>query len=682
MQSLDAAIDRRIQGSSSRDGIEFAAQAENVQLLRKSPANPPEAGKISVTVDPSTGSDTNRDFWLGTVRYQRDGETVAYQGGGVWRKTGNGSVAVSSPGIQYRTAEKPGTVVFPIVTVDGSFAGSELQIETANRTELLSTLGLSNPVKPGTTITVEIRSEYYHAWASELKSEFGEKPVTTDPDTDTVTLTMKAPTSTTAPSAVLGTNVAGSLTISNFGETDSYDSRTGPYPGFPHDRNADVLTKGAIAPSNKFSVRGDVIAENGVVGDSIPNKVSIYGRTILGDDPTISSTDYLTIEAKKRNPTFHKVFSTKDNLALSKNTKFGGDVLVGGNLKISNEAPKVKNGGDVVVMGEIEQMSKGDFTGDVLVHGDAHAIGNKGVDIDGDLVANGHVKLKDNTHIHGDLVVPTGSSPDIDPSAQIDGSVRYVDFSNSGDALDTAPTPITPDVPARQSAKTEINSRSLLSNPGQNDNGGEPVIDSSDELDFGGTPDHTLESGEYYLDELNVPSGETLTLDTSSGDVVIYVSPSSSTAEMRVAGRIEVTGSDPANRARIYVDDTSGGDSPREFYIDGDTGSDGEVTVPADKSPNLWVYLKPTAEVNFNNHAVFQGVVYGANDAPTGGAEISLSNHADVYGALVGDVTQVPNHARVHYDEALASSEAFSTPSTVAPIDFVYFHRENATVDG
>jgi len=682
MQSLDAKIQQMSQGGSSQDSIGGGANGANYDVVGESPGNPVEAGKVSITVDPPSSPPTTHPFWLGTVRYEKNDEVVAYQGGGVWRKTGNGSVAVSSPGVEYRTKAGPNTVNFPIVTIDGKSTGSDFQLKSVERRELLSAMGLSNPIEPGTTITVEIRSEYYHGWAKELKSEFGGKPVTTDPTTNTVTVTLKAPTSANAPSAILGTNSHGSLTVSNFGETDSYDSRTGPYPGFPHNHNADVLTKGQIDPSNKFSVRGDVIAEKGVDGNDIPNKVSIYGRTILGDDPDISSSDYLTISAKARDPTFHKLFSTKDNLKLSKETKFGGDVLVGGNLKISNKQPKVKNGGSIVVMGEIEQMSYVDVTGDVLVHGDAHAIGNKGVDIDGDLVANGHVELKDSTHIHGDLVVPVGSTPSIDPGAQIDGTIRFVDFSNSGDKLDTSPTPITPDVPSRSSAKSDINSWSSLTSSTNNDNDDEPVIDSSNELDFSGTSDHTLESGKYHLDRINVPSGETLTLDTSSGSVVIYVSPRSSDAEMRVAGRIEVTGSSPSDRARIYIDDTTGGDSPRELFIDGDDGSpDGEVVVPDDKSPNLWVYLKPTANVDFNNHAIFQGVIYGAEDGSTGGAEIAINNHAEVFGALIGDVTKAPNHARIHYDVALATKDAFKTPSTVAPIGFVHFSQQKATID-
>lgn len=95
----------------------------------------------------------------------------------------------------------------------------------------------------------------------------------------------------------------------------------------------------------------------------------------------------------------------------------------------------------------------------------------------------------------------------------------------------------------------------------------------------------------------------------------------------------------------------------------------------------MWLYLQSTAEVDFNNHARFEGVVYGASDAPNGGAQIQAVNHAEVFGALIGDVTKVPNHARVHYDEALAKKNAFTTSSSAAPVRFVRFSQQTAAVD-
>ena len=677
MQSLDAKIQQLAQGSSSQDSIGGGANGANFDVVGKSPANPVEAGKVSVTVDPPSGpSTTHPPFWLGTVRYEKGDEVVAYQGGGVWRKTGNGSVAVSSPGIQYRTKSGPKTVNFPIVSIDGESSGSDFQVESVERKELLSTLGLSNPIKPGKTITVEIRSEYYQGWAEVLKSEFGGKPVTTDPTTNTVTVTMKAPTSANAPSAVLGTNVDGSLRIKNFGATDSYDSDSGPYPGWSHNHNANVLTRGEIEPKNKMSVRGDLIAEEGLDGTmKLSNRVEIFGRTIFGNDPDIGSGDYLKISGGT-DQTFHGTFSTLDNMRITKPTSFNDDVLVDGNFKADkNKRPDIN--GRLVVTGNVEEIGKADISGPVYVHGDASDIASKGtVNINGDLIVYGDIEVGADTNVNGDIYYRTGVSENIDPGANYNNKIE-IGTSAMDSKLANGPTPITPDVPTRGSAVTEINSWSSLSAASNNDNSGEDTIDGSDEVEIGGTSDDTIESGEYYLQTLQVASGEELKLDTSGGDIVIYVPNTPGQTAVSVEGRIKVTGSNPDNRVRIYVDDAPMPDSDPEFSI----ANNQEVVVPDDRSPNLWMYFKPTADVEIGNGATYQGVVYGASDTPAGGATISLKNGAKIYGALIGDVEDVPNHATVHYDEALKSRNAFTTPATVAPIGFVHFSQQTATVD-
>lgn len=674
MQSFGATLDQAARGSSSRDSVEFP-QSGDVQFVSESPADPVEAGKVKITVDGPSGPATSEDLWLGTARYEEDGKVVAYQGGGVWRKAGNGSVAVSSPAVEYRSGGDPGTVTFPVVTLEGDSVGSDVQVDSVERRQLLSALGLNNPVEPGTTITVEVRSEFYQGWATELEAEFGAKAVTTDHGTETVTVTMKSPTSANTPSAILGTNVDGGLWIRNFGATDSYDSGAGPYPGFANNNNADLLTRGAIDPSNKMSVRGDLVVEKGLDGSTVlSTKVEIHGRTVFGDDPDIGSTDYLTLKGSDQ--TFHGVFSTQDNLRVTKESEFEDDVLVDGNFKADrNERPEID--GRLVVTGDVEEIAKADIGGPVYVHGDASDIASEGsVDVDGDLVVYGDVEVGADADVDGTIYYRDGASDDIDPNADYD-SKQELDASAMNATLASGPTPITPDVPTRGSAETEIDGWSSLSAPSNNDNAGEDTIDGSDELDLGGASDDTIGSGEYHLDGLDVDSGETLTLDTAGGDVVIYVPNTPGETAVDVDGDIEVTGPGPDSRVRIYVDDASSGDSDLEF----DIANNQHVRVPADRSPNLWMYFKPTADVFVGNDATYQGVIYGANDAPTGGAEIELDSYAEVHGTVVGDVTDLPNHATVHYDEALGNRSAFTTPATVAPVGFVHFSERTVTVD-
>jgi hypothetical protein len=52
-----------------------------------------------------------------------------------------------------------------------------------------------------------------------------------------------------------------------------------------------------------------------------------------------------------------------------------------------------------------------------------------------------------------------------------------------------------------------------------------------------------------------------------------------------------------------------------------------------------------------------------------------------VFGSVIGDVEQVPNHAVVHYDEALSGQQALGLPAGMLPIDYAHFTRHDTTVD-
>lgn len=676
--SLDSTIRSVSQNDTGERGMTLPEDGD-VHLSASSPSTPTEAGKVSITVDPASGTATTEEIWLGTVRYEQDGQTVAYQGGGVWRQTGGGSNAVSPPPISYRVEDDDGTLTFPIVSVEGEPSGSNFEVDSVDSADLLRRMGVENPVEPGTEVTIEIRSEFYDGWATELEAEVGSNAVQVSEADKRVTVTFRTPAPSSAPSAVLINNPDNKITISNFGVTDSFDSSSGPYGSYPEESAGDVLTKGAVAASNKMSIHGDLITERGIGQNSgvktLANKIEVHERTIFGDDPDIGPDEYLVIAGNHQQ--FHGLFSTKDNLKITKPTVFGDDVLVDGDLYVTanqNNRPEFENEGDIVVTGTIEGISAAEISGNVLVDGDADGIGTKNLDLDGDLVANGDVELSSDAEIYGDVIVPTGATVDGQSQATVHGDIRR-DSNEVSDRLGEAPEPIEPEVPERESSVDEINERSSLES--DNDNDEESVI-QNDRLDFS-QPDHTLGPGEYYLERLNVPKGETLELDTTSGDVVIYVADNPANTAVRVAGVIEVLGEDPANRVRMYVDDSDGGDPELEMEIT-DAGS-GSVSVPDDRTPNMWVYLKPTTDVDLNGDVTFQGVLYGAPDGSSDGAEISVSNHAEVFGTLIGDVQQLPNHAQVHYDQALSDEDAFDGSAGESAIRYVHLPQESAEVD-
>jgi len=124
---------------------------------------------------------------LGAVEYQRGDTTLAYQGGGVWRRDdGGGATMVSPPEVHNRQA----TLTFPVVRVRGSGAASGRQratVRSATRGSPIfpdldgdrtprsdqyddsSTEYYDNPVASG-NMTVEIESEYCEAWREFFRS--------------------------------------------------------------------------------------------------------------------------------------------------------------------------------------------------------------------------------------------------------------------------------------------------------------------------------------------------------------------------------------------------------------------------------------------------------------------------------------------------------------------------------
>jgi len=183
-------------GDSSTQRVEFGGGDGTYSV-------DPDAGQISVvqlncddggdTIDydaatdslGSNGTSVSNDTYLlkptdlGALTYETEDGTLAYQGGGVWRKGESGGVGmVSPPEFHYRGA----TLTFPIILTrgGGGASGSAAATVTAptdprqvfadskqpypsrcwNGTD---TEYLTNPVTDG-TVVVRIESEYAQAW--------------------------------------------------------------------------------------------------------------------------------------------------------------------------------------------------------------------------------------------------------------------------------------------------------------------------------------------------------------------------------------------------------------------------------------------------------------------------------------------------------------------------------------
>lgn len=146
----------------------------------------PDAGRIRVTHVNFTNNGDNETIYdasLGEVTYTAGDETIAYQGGGVWRASGNGSTMLSTPEFHFRKS----TLTLPVIRVDGSGGASTGAVAVVTSQERarqvypnLTAVGggnevgapyngtgdpYHNPVRNG-TIQITIDSEYHAGWAS------------------------------------------------------------------------------------------------------------------------------------------------------------------------------------------------------------------------------------------------------------------------------------------------------------------------------------------------------------------------------------------------------------------------------------------------------------------------------------------------------------------------------------
>ncbi len=126
-------------------------------------------GKLRLVLRNRSSGDViwRNETTLGTVTYSRGTERIAYQGGGVWRRTDgtDGSVMVSPPEIHYRQ----GTLTLPMINV----TGTESDVTTARirRTgeeriypQPSRGQNWTNPVRSGNELVLFVRSDYYRGW--------------------------------------------------------------------------------------------------------------------------------------------------------------------------------------------------------------------------------------------------------------------------------------------------------------------------------------------------------------------------------------------------------------------------------------------------------------------------------------------------------------------------------------
>ncbi|WP_254278980.1 DUF7289 family protein [Haloarcula marina] len=279
----------------------------------------------------------------------------------------------------------------------------------------------------------------------------------------------------------------------------------------------------------------------------------------------------------------------------------------------------------------------------------------------GNITFGGDVDYQGNANFNGDI--RSGGVVDITGNADINGDIYWTDsFSASGAASYDSATQIS-------GVQTQSRINDIVGAKGReiaddNDNAAAgSAITGGDRLADG---DHTLTTGSYHFADLTVDEDDTLTLDTSGGDVTIAVDE-----YVDVEGEIEVTGD---NVVRLYV--RTMGANPSDGKVS--TGwrnvglrihDDGEVVVPGNDAPQLRVYGNDTLNASVDD-GEFTGVIWApvGGGAP-GGFEVT---HGDVYGGIVSGDVFIRTQGRIHYDQALEEEQIVSRDASVARITYVH----------
>ena len=553
------------------DSIDFALERENVHV-------DPAAGSITVELTGDT-SCTLVDESMGTVWYETNGNEIASQGGGVWEYDGTTTRMISAPDIQYTGASNRETLDLPITVLEGerqttnriSFAHEQTTTEFPT-----DGCGLADKEEPlaDSEIVITIESRYADGWGQFFEDEVGSDVAY--PAEDVVEITLEGPVTSGEVEGPIVSDAA-SLALSNNGKIDSYDSSDGPYAP-PGDNNAPVMVEGDFNPSNQIEVGGDVHAG----GDAqISNNIEVNGKTVIGGNSTISNNPEFGEPSPPGTDT-DVVYSTEDDMVGTWGGTFYGDVIIGGDAK---------------------QFGKADVYGDVYIGDDAETDSLRQSEIHGDVIAGGTVSTAGAT-IHGDVYENGAKTPK---------------------------DPLQPDVDQPDPVDDEIeDKRTEIAASNDNDETGTIV---SEEL-TGCSTTCTLESGTYYLDEINLHDA-VVELDTSDGPIELYVDDG-----IHLSGdtRVEVLGT---AGTEVYLNDA--------FQL----SNRAQVTVPGDRSPLFWLNIHSDHSASFSNQATFVGIVNGPGSETKTGADVHISNRVEIFGALVGNIDSTSNQNRIHFDEAL-----------------------------
>jgi len=236
---------------------------------------------------------------MGRIVYETDnGDTVAYQGGGVWRSDGAGNaVMVSPPEFHYRDA----TLTLPLVTVGSDGAvGNRAVISGSNTTRYFpnqtKNTAYRNPLE-NARVEVTVESEYYRAWGTYFE-ERTDGEVTYDHANNTVRLALVTPLENTKiTSATSSLSASGSFELKGSAGNicsptkvylNSYNSsESGDYCSQTPGKEGNIVYGSDIdisGGSGSSDIYGDITSGGSVLVGNGGGQPDVYGNINYSDN--------------------------------------------------------------------------------------------------------------------------------------------------------------------------------------------------------------------------------------------------------------------------------------------------------------------------------------------------------------------------------------------------------------
>jgi hypothetical protein len=560
---------------------------------------------------------------LGSVVYDGGETTVAYEGGGVWKRDGSGGVRmVSPPELHYSfdaSRNDDPTLTLPLVLVRGDASTTDaLRIRRGPSTAVFPdpddpSGDLTNPLGAG-SLRITIRSPYYEGWSEYFEGRTDADSVTVDHGTETVEAVLTVPDRSREVEESIASN-APTLSVQGGADVDSYNSSLGSYAAtrgsagsvyVGHDLNnagdgtiyGDMRVDGDFDGGGGIEIEGDLLTDGDVALDG---GVSVDGEVIADGDFSISG---------------------------------GGTV----NSPVTVTGSVTETGGGVDVAADVtagrDYVSKSGSVGSgVTVHVGRDFYAANGQNVDGEIVAGGEYR--------DDGVWPN------DGSATITENGPAPDLSATERAESLSPPHLAP-------IDGTITSR-VVSYESVNDNGPEAARVAAGNCG-GGDPACTLTAGTYHFDELSLSGSDRLVFDTTGGPIYVAVN-----------GDVGTTGGSSVEAI---------GPNEVHLYYTGDATLRTDWESVGDRGDQIWLYGSSSSTVLVQGGATVYGVLY----AP-GNQDIEVRGGSEVYGALVGSVSDVQGGTAVHYDEVLGNQKPELTSSAGAPVNYLHISTNEIVVE-